>query len=151
MHELGLFQCAFNSSVCRTMKLSSWNLPVTKFIKQNHSWTKLFITEDDLDLLDLHFHKHCQMVAETKHFPKDRIYWYSSVGRSGTNFYPHLILWKETKISWVLFFNFSYLCSIPRWKSCFMTAQCIWKTNKKQLNQSAQNLGLMVFIFVTPF
>lgn len=40
------------------MKLSSWNLPVTKFTKQNNSRTKLFITDDDdQDLLDLHFHK----------------------------------------------------------------------------------------------
>lgn len=53
-----------------------------------------------------------------------------------------------------LILQLSYLCSIPHWKSCFMTAQSIWKINKKQigqLNQSAQNLGLMAFIFVAPF
>lgn len=59
MLELELFQCEFSSSVCVRMKLSSWNLPATKFIKQNHSRTELFILEEhDLSLFDLHVHKH---------------------------------------------------------------------------------------------
>lgn len=132
--------------------MSSCNLPATKFIKQSQSRTKLFITqEDDLDLHDLHFHSHWQMMTDTKHSPTYR---QSSAGNTDIHFYPHLILQKETKISRVLLHNVSFFCSAPHWKSCYMTAQSIWKINKKQtgqLNQPAQNLGLMAFIFVTPF
>lgn len=110
----------------------------------NKTQTGLFITKDDLDLSDLHFHRQWQMVTETKHFP---IYWCSSVGTSDVNFYSHLILWKETKVFRVKFFNFSYICSIPYWKS-----RTVYLKDKYiyifQLNKLAQNLRLAAFIFV---
>lgn len=68
------------------MKLSSWNLPVTKFIKQNCSRNKLLIKKERIWIYTIYtFHKHWQMVTETKHFP---IHQHSSVGNSVISFLP---------------------------------------------------------------
>lgn len=53
-------------------------------------------------------------------------------------FYPHLILWKETKIPSVQFFNFLCICSIPHWKSCFTT---VYLKDKQKVNRSAKPIS----------
>lgn len=53
-------------------------------------------------------------------------------------FYPHLVLWKETKIPSVQFFNFLCICSIPLWKSCFMT---VYLKDKQKANRSAKPIS----------